>query len=214
MLKFPQLLRVARPATHCLQPKRHRYALPRYHLCPLVASCQRLFLCHWSGFLWPHPHSLQIPEVPPFDESPDLDVLEDPYTWYVDCLRAPYVGAIRLTWGFPSTAEWALARLRAEADHQLETLRNQDTSSANEEGESTKDPVRVGRYHCMVGDRHGKLSLSTDGVSFKKYMFSNDSWSVCYEDMRSMQKVLLYIYMLSAPLVPPYCDLTPFFNTL
>ena len=42
----------------------------------------------------------------------------------------------------------------------------------------------------MVGDRHGKLYLSTDGVSFKKYMFSNESWSVRYEDMRSMQKVL------------------------
>ena len=102
----------------------------------------------------------------------------------------PFYWDIELTRRYFPTAEWAIARLRAEANHQLETLREQDPSSADEEGKSSSDPIRVGRYHCIVGDRHGKLYLSTDGVSFKKYMFSNESWSVRYENMRSMQKVM------------------------
>ena len=54
----------------------------------------------------------------------------------------------------------------------------------------------------MAGDRHGKLYLSTDGVSFNKYMFSNESWSVRYEDMRSMQKVMQPIRLLFPPTFP------------
>ena len=76
--------------------------------------------------------------------------------------------------------EWAIARLQAEAAQQLDDL-NEDPK--------TKDPIRLGRYHCTYEKAHGNLSLDTEGVFFELHLTAKEKWRLKYTELKSVQKV-------------------------
>ena len=65
-----------------------------------------------------------------------------------------------------------------------------NTEDANSQGNTArKDPVRIGRYHCIYERVHGHLSLDTDGVRFEILVTKKDKWSLKYSNLKSVQKV-------------------------
>ncbi len=104
-------------------------------------------------------------------------------------------------------AEWAIARLQAEAAFQLEAMQsaasgsNDDeestavdhVSTANSGGSSMHDREHpgtpIGRYHCTSRNRHGNLIVTTQDVSFKQHLTKDRSWRLRYDQMKAIQKV-------------------------
>ena len=53
----------------------------------------------------------------------------------------------------------------------------------------TKDPIRLGRYHCTYEKAHGNLSLDTEGVFFELHLTAKEKWRLKYTELKSVQKV-------------------------
>lgn len=140
-----------------------------------------------------------------------LDVLEDTYTWLVLYPRSHPSSGSRLT--YASQAEWAIARLQAEAGQKLDIMRREEkhdidngvgtrpiaskqqtalvpsTDSGLPDSDASKNPLKLGRYRCMSLKHQGHLCLDTVGVAFVTLTTSTIRWSVKFEDMSSMRKV-------------------------
>ncbi len=126
------------------------------------------------------------------------------------------------------TAEWAIARLQAEGTQQLQVLRDRENPSAADElkedeesaskidtpsaanrvtmaekEEARAPPMKIGRYHCIFAKQHGKLCLGTDQASFETTLPPSEKWSLRYEDMRTVSKVIQCLIHLSL------CDIIP-----
>jgi hypothetical protein len=104
------------------------------------------------------------------------------------------------------TAEWAIARLQAEATYQLEVMQSASSTANNDENgpsdenppsspadaspNDPKDPARlIGRYHCTSRNRHGHLTVTTEDVSFKQDLTKDRSWRLRYDQIKAIQKV-------------------------
>lgn len=121
---------------------------------------------------------------------PQYRLLLSPLTW--------------IFWRIPNHAEWAITRLQAEATRQLETMREQSSSTQmSRPGESLSEqlipvkreekpaaPVPIGRYHCISEGRHGNLCVSTQRVSFEIHLTSSERWSLNYKDLKSIEKIV------------------------
>ena len=119
------------------------------------------------------------------------------------------------------TGEWAIARLQAEAAHQLKDLSlaapevtaqdppvtkqpfvgpmrdpkmTQDTNE--QESAARKAPIRLGRYHCTYEKVHGNLSLDTEGIYFELHLTATEKWKLRYTELKSVQKVRHQDYII------------------
>jgi hypothetical protein len=103
-------------------------------------------------------------------------------------------------------AEWAIARLQAEATYQLEVMQaasstannhehspsdeNPPSSLADASPNDSKDSARlIGRYHCTSRNRHGHMTVTTEDVSFKQDLTKDRSWRLRYDQIKAIQKV-------------------------
>ena len=105
-----------------------------------------------------------------------------------------------------SPAEWAVARLQAEAAFQLEAMQSA-ASEANDHGSTSMDDAStkniadtpaydrehpgtlIGRYHCTSRNRHGNLTVTTQDVSFKQHLTKDRSWRLRYDQLKAIEKV-------------------------
>ncbi|KAF7507453.1 hypothetical protein GJ744_010384 [Endocarpon pusillum] len=110
-------------------------------------------------------------------------------------------------WKVPTHAEWAVARLQAEAAFQLEAMQSA-ASEANDHGSTAMDdasttniadtPVHdrehpgtlIGRYHCTSRNRHGNLTVTTQDVSFKQHLSKDRSWRLRYDQLKTIDKIV------------------------
>lgn len=111
-------------------------------------------------------------------------------------------------------AEWAIARLQAEATQHLNnvspaasnvtaedppvieqnfagSMRDPETKkdTAEQGSVARNDPIRLGRYHCTYEKVHGNLSLDTEGIYFELHLTAKEKWRLRYTDLKSVQKV-------------------------
>lgn len=84
-----------------------------------------------------------------------------------------------LFWEVPTHAEWAMARLQAEARQYLE-------HDALQEG-------LVGRFDCK-GDTPGKLIITTKAIAFDA-KDTSANWMIAMSDIKSIQKVSFEAYL-------------------
>ena len=54
-----------------------------------------------------------------------------------------------------------------------------------------KDPIRIGRYHCIYEKLQGNLSLDTEGIYFEMHLTAKEKWRLKYTELKSVQKVRL-----------------------
>lgn len=105
-----------------------------------------------------------------------------------------------------SIAEWAMARLQAEAVFQATEMHRAATDKENHKGHGLErsgiptaadspaagpdmSPSVVGQYHCTSRERLGRLTITNEGVGFKQHLSKERSWQLRYEDIKVMQKV-------------------------
>lgn len=144
-----------------------------------------------------------------------MDLLESSHKRYVQLLL--HLGFVHLsllidcmlTDDWYPLAEWAIARLQAEAAYQLREMESVATKADNDSGTAgegsssanvtdapshdSASPIRpVGRYHCTSCHRHGNLSVTTQAVAFKQHLTKDRSWQLDYDRIKSMQKVRLH----------------------
>ena len=107
-------------------------------------------------------------------------------------------------------AEWAIARLQAEASFQFEQMqsaasgaitkcslaREPDRESVSDDAESSTQDSNpdssariIGRYHCTSRNRHGRLTVTNEGIDFKQHLTKDRSWQLGYKDIKAIQKV-------------------------
>lgn len=97
-------------------------------------------------------------------------------------------------------AEWAIARLQAEASHRKEALRQADGSSGpnqeekavnnpNDPGEGQNQEVNLGNFHCTSQSHHGDLCVTSRGVKYKTAVRSHILWELRFDDLSMLQKV-------------------------
>jgi hypothetical protein len=122
--------------------------------------------------------------------------------------------------GYPS-AEWAMARLQAEAAYQLKVMQVASSSANNDEqrpsdenppssiADASPDDSRgsarlVGRYHC-TSRNCGHLTVATKDVSFKQDLTNDRSRRLGYDQRKAMQKV----HIRSIPGIYPHQHYPP-----
>jgi hypothetical protein len=174
-----------------------------------------LLLLDRNHVLLSHAYSQEISQVSSTHQSPHLDILESAnsrfveYHFHLTSNKLPS----SLTCLLVFTAEWAIARIQAEAGQKLATLRLQqdittaerskDTTIASPDSVISSDSnhpsfhknrfpeisIVIGRYHCTSAKHLGTLRLDTDGLSFETTLSDKGNWALSYEDLQSMQKV-------------------------
>lgn len=120
---------------------------------------------------------------------PQYRLLLNPLTW--------------LFWRIPTHSDWAIARLKAEATRQLETMHERtaltEAHTARSCGTQQLPPIqgvrnypqviRIGRYHCSSDQRQGNLCVDTKQVSFETHLTAGERWRLSYKNMKSIQKL-------------------------
>ena len=96
-------------------------------------------------------------------------------------------------------AEWAIARLQAEARRGTDAVSQKpmerDRNASDEESSSSKAidgshvADEVGRYHCKYQSHHGELQVSSTGACYVTAVRSNLLWKLRYDDCKTIRKV-------------------------
>lgn len=171
-----------------LTPIWHRY--PRYS--PLTSPLQWVF---WKIPTHGTYSSTFLPARLQFDQSINHILMKD---------------------GF-SLAEWAIARLKAEAAYQLRVMASAaseannvmdtreaeapttDVADAPLLGDSEQAGRLIGRYHCTSRNRPGNLAVTTQDIAFKQHLTGDRAWRLNYDEIKAIQKVC--IEMLSVCII-------------
>lgn len=165
--------------------------------------------------------------APIWNQFPQYRLLASPLKWIfwkipTHGMRKRYqlpMGVLILTCDWYRLAEWAIARLQAEAAFQSSQMQSavsadtsqisssKETSSASSVADpSAHDPgsseTVIGRYHCTSRNRHGNLTVTTTGVDFKQHLTNDRSWRLAYEDIKAMQKVCYSPTFTTSSLLP------------
>ena len=99
---------------------------------------------------------------------------------------------------FSYVAEWAIARLQAEARNSTDAIPQKPIKpdgNASDNGTSSSRAideshaaVEVGRYHCTYQSHHGDLQLSSTGACYVTAVRSNLLWKLRYDDCKTIRK--------------------------
>lgn len=105
-----------------------------------------------------------------------------------------------------SLAEWAMARLQAEARHHKHELRDRKPLEYGPREKKPADaelqayqtheddfhnaPLNVGTYRCKSGGGHGRLVVTTESVRFAQRKSTKENWTLSYQDLQAIHKVL------------------------
>lgn len=108
------------------------------------------------------------------------------------------LACLKPTLTFSYVAEWAIARLQAEARHSTDgmpqkPIKNDGNASDNGASSSraidgSHTAVDVGRYHCKYQSHHGDLQVSSTGACYVTAVRSNLLWKLRYEDCKTIRK--------------------------
>ncbi|KAK5082379.1 hypothetical protein LTR05_007526 [Lithohypha guttulata] len=124
---------------------------------------------------------------------PKYRLLTSPVTWFM--------------WRVPTHAEWAIARLQAEAKQYLQqddTLtsidkdrqppaRAETQAATNDFDKQHKQAKLIGRYSCMHNDGQGLLVATTESISFQPRQSSDTDWTILIKELRTIQKITDYV---------------------
>jgi len=95
-------------------------------------------------------------------------------------------------------AEWAIARLQAEARHRKAAMQKAGLASNKDhptEGKSEDKTPRkpyvanLGKYHCTSRNHHGDLLVSSEGVKYVSAVGKHLLWEVRFEQVKLMEKI-------------------------
>ncbi|KAI1611708.1 hypothetical protein EDD36DRAFT_297308 [Exophiala viscosa] len=121
---------------------------------------------------------------------PQYRLLVSPWTW--------------LLWEIPTHADWAIARLQAEAEKYLEQhgklgdidnddARNTDMPSKTGIRDTPEGPQMIGRYKCRDGDAYGELVVTTASISFSPKKSANSGWDLPFRELIGIQKITVQV---------------------
>lgn len=97
-----------------------------------------------------------------------------------------------------SAAEWAIARLQAEARYRTAAMQkaglesSQDYEKEGNDSDAEADMryvANLGKYHCTTGNHHGELCVSSEGVKFVSAIRKNVLWEMRFDALKLLQKV-------------------------
>ncbi|KIV80312.1 hypothetical protein PV11_07823 [Exophiala sideris] len=123
--------------------------------------------------------------------NPQYRLLVSPWTW--------------LLWKIPTHADWAIARLQAEAEKYLEQhgklgdidnddARNTMMPSKTGIRDTPEGPQMIGRYKCRAGDVYGDLVVTTASISFSpKKSADHTGWLLPFRQLTGLQKVTVEV---------------------
>lgn len=100
---------------------------------------------------------------------PKYELLTSPMTW--------------MMWGIPTHADWAIARLQAEAAPRIQSNPEKPGPESSPEKESGAGVI--GRYACT----NGLLKVTTRLVCFIPGTSSLEGWNLSYDELTAMHKV-------------------------
>lgn len=136
---------------------------------------------------------------------PRYRLLVSPWTWLLwkipthGIFFAPILSDHQLICA--SLADWAIARLQAEAEKYLAQRGELGAIDSYDEGYGPKpskkrirdkpeEPQMIGRYPCRDGDVKGDLVLTTTAISFSpKHSSDQADWVLPFHDLIGIQKV-------------------------
>lgn len=117
-----------------------------------------------------------LSSLPVADFSIHISDVEDPHTWYVFRQAKSSMA--------DSLAEWAIARLQAEASQH--TLIH--ASSAADQKDTGGEPVIIG-YFSYEGTPPGRVALTTTSIHSSSDASEGADWHLSFADLQSMHKV-------------------------
>ena len=104
----------------------------------------------------------------------------------------------KLTLTLCYVAEWAIARLQAEARHSTDTMpqkpmkydgnASDGKASSSEAIDGSHAADEVGRYHCTYQSHHGDLQVSSTGACYVTAVRQNLLWKLRYDDCKTIRK--------------------------
>lgn len=93
------------------------------------------------------------------------------------------------------SAEWAIARLQAEARISRNAMCHgaPEGDDASTRKEKTVDyeneaAIDIGKYHCTCQSHHGDLHVDSNGAHYVTAVRSNLLWELRYDDCRTIRK--------------------------
>lgn len=82
-------------------------------------------------------------------------------------------------------AEWAIARLQAEAATNVGSESDEADSEDTSIPENAKGARVIGRYHCATG----LFKVTTESVAFTSGTSSASEWLIMYNELSAIHKV-------------------------